>query len=234
MRSAAACWASLAALAAAAATLADPARAPDEAAAPDPAGVEELLRRMAGARGVVARFVERKELALLAAPLESRGTLYFVPPDRLARFTTSPAETELRIEGEELHFRDATGREELDLSASPLARAFVENFVAIFRGDAEKLRERYELGLARDGERWELVLTPRGAPLDRFVAGIFLRGDRGGMREMELRERDGDRTVTSFEAVDLDHAFSQAELSRLFPHGPQPEPEAAREPAGRP
>ena len=221
MRSAAACWASLAALGAAAAALADP------AAAPDPAGVEELLRRMAATRGVVARFVESKELALLAVPLESRGTLYFVPPDRLARFTTSPAETELRIEGEELRFRDATGREELDLSASPLARVFVENFVAIFRGDAEKLRERYELGLARDGERWELALTPRGAPLDRFVAGIFLRGDRGGMREMELRERDGDRTVTSFEAVDLDHAFSQAELSRLVPHGPQPAPGAA-------
>ena len=220
MRSAAACWASLAALGAAVA-LADP---------PDPAGVEELLRRMAATRGVVAGFVERKELALLAAPLESRGTLYFAPPDRLARFTTSPAETELRIEGEELHFRDASGREELDLSASPLARAFVENFVAIFRGDVDRLRERYELALSHDGESWDLALTPRGAPLDRFVAGIRLRGNAGGMREMELRERDGDRTSTRFDAVDLDHAFSEAELAGLFPPGP----EAAQGPASGP
>jgi hypothetical protein len=194
------------------------------------AGVEELLARMAATRGVVAEFVERKELALLAAPLESRGTLYFVPPDRLARVTTTPAETWLRIEGEELRFRDASGGEEVDLSGSPLARAFVENFIAIFRGDLAGLRERYELHLSREGEAWEFALTPRRAPLDRFVAGVFLRGDGSGMREMELRERDGDRTLTRFAAVDSDHAFSAAELARLFPGGP----EAAQGPATGP
>ncbi len=223
MRSGSACWPRLAA--ALAALLA--------ATPPSPGAeleVEELLRGMAATRGVVAEFVEKKELALLAVPLESRGTLYFAPPDRLARFTTHPAETELRIDGEELHFRDASGGEEIDLSTSPLARAFVENLVAIFRGDAERLRERYELALSGDAAAWELALVPRRAPLDRFVAGIFLRGDAGGMREMELRERDGDRTLTRFSAVDRDHAFSAAELARLFPGGP----EAARGPASGP
>jgi hypothetical protein len=40
----------------------------------------ELMRRMATTSGVEARFRERKELALLAAPLVTHGALYFVPP----------------------------------------------------------------------------------------------------------------------------------------------------------
>ena len=47
-----------------------------------------LPPRMAATRGVAAEFRESREVALLVEPLESRGLLYFVPPDRMARFTT--------------------------------------------------------------------------------------------------------------------------------------------------
>ena len=87
MRSAAACSASaaLAALGLAAAAA---------AATPE---LDEILRRMASARGVEAPFEERKEIALLAQPLETRGVIYFVPPDRFARFTTSPGASALVV-----------------------------------------------------------------------------------------------------------------------------------------
>ena len=49
--------------------------------------LDDLLGHMATTRGVVADFREIKTLKLLDSPLESRGTIYFIPPDRLARVT---------------------------------------------------------------------------------------------------------------------------------------------------
>ena len=46
-----------------------------------------------------------------------------------------------------------------------------------------------------------------------------MRGDAQGMHEMELRDADGDRTVTRLVEVDHDRAFSTDELARLFRDG---------------
>jgi hypothetical protein len=187
--------------------------------------LDTLLARMASTRGVEARFREERFVALLVDPLVSRGTLYFVPPDRMARFTTEPAPASLVVEGESLRFREGAEGPELDLSASPVAHAFVENFMAVFSGDRARLEKLYyieldgEFDLAGGLDGWQLALTPRRAPLSRFLEVVLLRGDAGGMREMEIRDADGDRTLTRFEFVDHDRSFSEAELGRLFRDG---------------
>jgi hypothetical protein len=226
MRSSAGSWTSLLALLLAAAS----ARAGDA-----PADLDALLRGMAGASGVEARFVERKELALLAAPLESRGLLYFVPPARMARFTDAPDATALVVDGDRVRFRDGAGEEQLDLSATPMARVFVDNFVVLFSGDRARLEALYEVTLHGDLDAWELRLTPRRPPLDRVLERVVLSGAGPAMREMQVVERDGDRTVTRFERVDADRRFDAAERARLFEAGlPLPPAPPADGTAGAP
>jgi hypothetical protein len=206
MRSSAACLLSLALLL--------PAAAPAE-----PQGLDELLARMASTRGVAARFHERREVQLLVEPLESRGALYYVPPDRMARFTTEPAFSSLIVQQGSVRFREAEGAPDVDLSGSPMARAFVDNFMAIFGGDKQKLLRTYRAELTERDGAWELVLSPLHPPLSRFLERVVLRGDGAGMREMEVRDTDGDRTLTAFESVEVDRPFSAAELARLFDDG---------------
>ena len=185
-------------------------------AEPDQTGLDELLASMAATRGVEAEFHERREVALLVEPLESRGRLYFVPPDRMARFTIEPAFSALVSDRGNLRFRDAQVGEEMDLSASPMATAFVENFTAVFSGDRSRLERFYEARLETRGEDWELILLPRGLPLSRFIEVVTLRGDAGGMQELEVRETDGDQTLTRFVSVELDRSFDPDELETLF------------------
>ena len=206
MRSSAACLLSLA--------LVFPA-----AAAGETLDLDGLLARMASTRGVAARFRERREIKLLVEPLESRGALYYVPPDRMARFTTEPAFSSLIVQQGSVRFREAEGAPDVDLSGSPMARAFVDNFMAIFGGDKEKLLRTYRAELTERDGAWELVLAPLHPPLSRFLERVVLRGDGSGMREMEVRDVDGDRTLTAFEAVEVDRPFSAAELARLFDDG---------------
>jgi hypothetical protein len=178
--------------------------------------LEELLARMASMRGVVAEFHERKQLALLDRPLESTGTIYFAPPSRFTRVTRTPAVTRLALDGGRMRFEDATGTNAVDLAANPVARQFAENMVALWSGDRARLEKLYRLEFAAEGARWRLALVPRGAALARFVERLVLQGDGAEMRELELVEADGDRTLTTFTRSDVDHAFGADEARSIF------------------
>jgi hypothetical protein len=195
---------------------APPAAAGDVGSAPEPT-LESLMRSMAATSGVVARFLERKQLALLSAPLEVRGTLYFVPPRRLARFTTEPGRTQLVIDGDRFAYRDEAGGDEVDLSENRVAREFVTNFIVLFGGDLDALRERYEPEFRVEGERWSLTLRPLRRPLADIVERVTLEGSGRALARMEMRETDGDRTTTDLTDVQVDRRFSSEELEQLFP-----------------
>jgi outer membrane lipoprotein-sorting protein len=189
------------------------AEAPVESPTPT---LEALMAGMAETTGVWARFVEQKEIALLSEPIETRGTLVFVPPDRLRRSTAEPSRSELVIAGERFAFHDEAGSDAVDLGANPLARQFVESFIVLFSGDLVKLRERYETEFTSAGANWSLALRPRSRPLSDLIERITLVGTGPRLGGMVMLEKDGDRTTTRFSEVEVDRHFTPAELEQLF------------------
>jgi len=181
-----------------------------------PATLEELMGRMAGTTGIVATFEEHKHLALLEEPVESRGRLAFVPPSCMVWNVRSPGESSLVIEGERVRFRDETSPQALDLSDNPIARHFVDGFMVLFNGDLSAMREQYALEFRGRDDGWRLALTPRSARVRSVIASIVLEGRSGPIDRMEIFEADGDRTVTEFAAVEVDHRFDPDELRELF------------------
>ncbi len=191
-------------------------------AAPAPApgeglSLETLMHHFATTSGVRAEFREVKEIALLDAPLVSDGVLYFVPPRRFARFTTRPGASSFVIDGDHLAFRDETGGDTVDLSSNRVARAIVDNMIGLWSGDLAALRQNYEVGFAADGSRWKIRLRPLHAPVDKLIAHIVLEGDGAQLSRMELLEKGGDRTITTFHDTQVDRRFTPAELARIFP-----------------
>ena len=184
--------------------------------------LDDLLSHMATTSGVVAEFREVKTLKLLDAPLETRGTVYFAPPDKLARVTRQPAESRLVLDGNRMRFQDAAGTRDIDLAENPVARTFADNLIVLWRGDKAALDRIYAMSFKADGARWQLELTPRHAPLDRFVRAIEMKGDGAAMKEMAVVETDGDRTETFFEKTDVAHVFGEDEARAVF--GPRPAP----------
>lgn len=181
--------------------------------------LDELLRRMAATPGVHARFHEVKEIALLAAPLESDGEIFFVPPRRFARLTSAPAPTRFVIDGDRLSFRDEAGGQQIDLARSAVARAVADNFLVLWNGDAAGLAERYTAELDSSGERWRLVLRPRSDRVASVVKSVTLEGVGARLEEMQLLEPNGDVTRTRFEDVRTDAPLTPEELARAFGDG---------------
>ena len=219
MRSAAACSRSVAALVLAATLAGASLAAAGEVE--DAPTLDQLLEGMASSSGVVTLFRESRTLSLLVLPLESSGLLYFSPPNRMARFTFEPAVSSLIIDGERLRVREGESGEVVDLTGNPMAHVFVDNFIVLFNGDGESLRERYHVQIAGEpgAEAWSLALAPRSAPLEDVIEGITLFGDARGITRMEMRSRDGDTTTTHLETIDRDRSFTPPELDRLFREG---------------
>lgn len=180
-------------------------------------GLDGLLAKFRAMPGLEARFHEEKHIALLAAPLESDGVLRFAPPAHLLRRVTSPSPSTLLVDGDTLRIREGDETRSLDLSASPPVRAFVESFRALLAGDRAALeahfRLRFEPG---EGEAWRLTMRPRDRSLARAVERIAVEGRGVVLERLVVSEASGDRSVTTFRAVDAQRRYTKAELERLF------------------
>jgi outer membrane lipoprotein-sorting protein len=187
-----------------------------EGAASAPLELEKLMTLLASSRGVRANFTEVRRLSILSEPIETRGVLYFAPPDRLARHTASPGSASIVVDGERVVFRDELGRQVLDLGASEVARSLVENLMALLRGDLAALRERFSVDFQPDGGQWVLDLEPRGRAVRAIIAQIRARGNGRGLGSVETLETNGDTTLMVFEDVRTGLDFEPADLERFF------------------
>ncbi|MCB9726978.1 MAG: outer membrane lipoprotein carrier protein LolA [Deltaproteobacteria bacterium] len=199
---------------------------PTRTPAPDatPVTLDSLLGAFQKMPGLEARFVEAKHLALLAAPLESSGHLYFVPPGLLARHTEAPSPSRVVIAPDAVRYSDAEGSGRIDLSARPDVRTFVESFVRVLAGDREGLARIYELKFqppGADDPRWTLELVPRGPPLRELVTRLRIRGQGLAVEEIRVDEASGDYSVTRILEADPQRRFTPEERARLFDVSPR-------------
>lgn len=178
--------------------------------------LEQILEGFSSMHGLSARFTERKQIALLAAPLESEGEIHFAPPDRLVRRVTAPSPSVVLLDGRRLTMASNGRREQIDLSTQPVVASFVDSFRHVLRGDRAALERAYRTSFTRDGQAWRLVLRPKDDTLRRFMTSLELRGERNAIGSMRMVERSGDVTVTEFSDVRPNRRFTAAQMRRIF------------------
>lgn len=187
------------------------------AAQPAAPTLERLLAGFAAMTGMSARFVEEKQIALLARPVRSEGTLYFTAPGRLMRRVTSPTTSAALIEGDTLTFVGDGRREEIPISSNAVVGGFVSSFRHVLAGDRAALEQAFTLRFeALGGQRWRLRLLPRNPDLRRFLSEMELVGEGPSVATMVMREASGDVTTTTFSEVNTARRFTDRELRELF------------------
>ena len=178
--------------------------------------LDALLESFSSMRGLSARFTERKQIALLAAPLESEGEIHFAPPDKLVRRVTAPSASVVLLDGRQLTMASNGREERIDLSTQPVVASFVDSFRHVLRGDRAALERAYRISFERDEQAWRMVLRPKGQALRRFMTSLELRGTGPAIQSMRMVERSGDVTVTEFRDVRPNRRFSAAQRRQIF------------------
>jgi len=162
-------------------------------------GVQQLMRELGAVKRSQSRFVERKYLKVLKAPLELRGTLTYVAPGNLVKRTLSPKPETLTVEGDRLTLESTArnGSRTLRLRDYPVLWAFVESIRSTLSGDIAALERFYRVELEGGRARWRLYLVPRDPDMRAVISLINIGGSRDRVERIEVQETRGDRSVTT-------------------------------------
>ena len=160
--------------------------------------LDAVLAGFGRVRHVEARYVERRFLAVLRAPLETRGTLRFDAPDRLEKTGDPETGERIVVAGGAMTVERGPGVPPLKLALRehPEIGALVESVRAMLAGDAVSLRRDFDVDVAGDVAHWQIVLRPHRDDLVRWVR---LDGEAARITRIETREADGDRSEMTIE-----------------------------------
>jgi hypothetical protein len=161
--------------------------------------VAELMRGLAARGADRAKFVERKYLAILDAPVVSTGELSYTPPDRLEKKTLTPKPESLVLEKGVLTLQRDQRKLTLRLAEYPQIAAIVDSLRGMLAGDRTALEKTYRMEAYGSRERWTLVLLPSDMQVAEVLQRIDVAGSGNRVRSIEIRQTDGDRSVMAIE-----------------------------------
>lgn len=169
-----------------------PARAADD--------LDRLMALLAAHPGGTVRFVERRHLAMLSAPLVSRGEMTYRAPDWLERRTLSPRPERLLLDKDTLTMERDQRRMSMPISQRPEVEAFVASIRSTLRGDRAALERHYRVALQGQPEkRWTMTLEPLQARLRGIVTQIVISGVGVAVDRVDYTQSDGDSTEMRLE-----------------------------------
>lgn len=159
--------------------------------------LRQLMQALGAVKRSQARFVERKYLKALNAPLELSGTLRYEAPGKLDKRTLKPKPEALIVDGDRLSI-EAAGKPAriLRLQDYPVLWAFVESIRSTLNGDIAVLERFYRVELEGSRAQWQLYLVPNDPDMRAVISQIAIGGSRDRIERIEVQEARGDRTVT--------------------------------------
>jgi outer membrane lipoprotein-sorting protein len=160
-------------------------------------GLEQLMEGLQQVKSSKARFVERKHLAILNAPLEFTGTLLYTAPGRIEKHTATPRPESMLLDGDTLTVenRSRNQRRTLVLKDYPVIWAFVEGMRSTLAGDLPSLQRFYRVSLEGTASQWRLLLTPTETSMRAWVSEMRITGSQHRVRTIEVLEAQGDRSL---------------------------------------
>ena len=160
-------------------------------------GIESLMQQLSEVKRSQARFVERKYLKVLKAPLELSGTLTYVRPGRLEKRTIKPKAEMLTVADDKLTLENPARNERrvLKLQDYPVLWGFIESVRATLGGDIKALERFYRVEIEGGPAKWQLYLAPRDRKMNEVISLIRIDGSQARIDAIEVQETHGDRSV---------------------------------------
>ena len=157
--------------------------------------LDELMEQFSRTSMANARFIERKQLALLETPLTLEGTLSYRAPDYLKKEVNRPDHSLFEIRGDLLYIETSTEQRTLSLDSHPLIRAFAESYRATLSGNKIMLQQHFETELTGTIDEWTLRLLPKNSQVRSHIATILLTGSKNHILSAKTTEASGDTSL---------------------------------------
>jgi hypothetical protein len=163
-------------------------------------------------------FAQEKQVAGFRNPLRSSGRFLLARGKGVVWTTVAPFPSEIVITQDRILIRQRDGgrRVEVDARQQPGLRSVNAMMFALMSGDMKALTSTFDVKAEpAAGKGWRMTLAPRSRQLAQAFTSVRLSGDRY-VREVELREANGDVTHLRFSAMSETPAtLSRDEVARF-------------------
>ncbi|WP_318507068.1 LolA family protein [Photobacterium leiognathi] len=183
--------------------------------------LEQLQKNLSSTPLVRGDFTQKREMAMFDQPLLSSGQFLLSAKNGLWWHQTQPMPVSLVLTQDKLSQQfDNQPAQVLSASDNPMVFYFSHVFLSLFKGDTSQLTEQFDLSLkeikdSTTNNQWQLVLTPKAAPLDKVFSKIEIEGGKF-INELELDEIRGDKTIITFSQQKTTPATLTSEEQRVF------------------
>lgn len=190
--------------------------APAEASEPD-LRLDAVLSALAQPAPTVTRFVERRESALLTAPLTVSGRLEQPDADTLVRVVEAPhAERSTVRDGRVELVREGEPTRRFSLRRAPELAALLDSFRALLSGQRSLLTQHYAVAFVGSPDAgWHIALSPHETRRKQRILGLDLYGRGASFDCLRVRQVDGGVSQmllgdsAAAEGSDLESRFAQ-------------------------
>ena len=178
----------------------------------------QLQQRVSQAAVLRGEFAQDKQVQGFKNPLRSSGRFLIAREHGVLWTTLKPFPSELVLTRDRILNRAADGKAHVAVDArqQPALRQVNAVMFALLSGDMKAMTAYFDLQPSvLAGDRWRLVLRPKGTAMARMFDSITLEGDRY-VRQVVIEEHGGDRTRLQFTAMtDLPATLSIDEARRF-------------------
>jgi outer membrane lipoprotein-sorting protein len=161
--------------------------------------IDKLMHSLAQTRSSHAKFVEKKSIAMLDAPVESSGELFYSAPDRLEKRTIKPKPELMILDHDTLVIERGRQKHRLQLQSYPELAVFIDSIRGTLAGDRRALEANYRLDLDGTAENWTLQLLPTNEKMQAMVQRIRIAGVHDTVRSIDITQADGDNSFMLIE-----------------------------------
>lgn len=183
--------------------------------------LEQLQTKLSSEPLVRGDFSQQREMAMFDQPLISSGQFLLSAKKGLWWHQTAPMPVSLILTQDKLSQQfDNQPAQVLAASDNPMVFYFSHVFLSLFKGDTSQLTEQFDLSLktlkdSKTHEQWQLVLTPKAAPLNKVFSKISIEGGQF-INKLELDEIRGDKTLITFSQQTTTPTTLTSEEKRVF------------------
>ena len=156
----------------------------------------ELSAQLQKPQTVQGGFIQERYIKSLAKPMQTGGRFALKSGQGLLWHVQKPIDLRLRVRRDGIAQWDAAAKQWRKSSQSGQA-AQVRLFMAVLGGDTAELQKQFTLETTGTPGQWRLVLTPKTPVMKQIFQNITIQGGEF-VREVELKEKQGERTVMRF------------------------------------
>lgn len=171
----------------------------------------ELVQILQKPQNVQGDFVQQRFLKSLAKPITTSGEFALVKEKGLLWQMQKPFATSLKVTPEGI--LQWNGNQWVSSKKMGQSEQ-IALFLGLLGGDLSTLSSQFDLALSGSSKQWQLKLTPKSLLMKQIFQHIDLQGDQQ-VKQIELMEKQGDRTVIQFNKLRIDQplpVFTQQAL----------------------